>query len=114
MAGRGEEIFRQEETGEGLAEMYGYSDLVRKIFPVETVVLAEGAAGRINTAISELTEKQRAVILARFGIDSGTPKKLSEIAADLKVTPQRVSELEMQGLRHLRRRRFFICGKRPY
>ena len=52
--------------------------------------------------IDAMPIKQRSVILRRFGLDHGTPATLDEIADELGVTPERVRQIQQDGLQRLK------------
>ncbi len=49
-----------------------------------------------------LNDRERKVILMRFGLDDGQPKTLEEIARTLNVSRERVRQIEAMALRKLR------------
>ncbi len=56
----------------------------------------------IKVALSFLDQRERRVLSMRFGIDAGDSMKLDDIADKLKVSGERVRQLESLGLRKLR------------
>ncbi len=52
-------------------------------------------------ALGALTQRERAVILLRYGLGGGEPKTLEEIGRVLGFTRERVRQIEMQALRRL-------------
>ncbi len=52
--------------------------------------------------LDQLNEKQRWVIERRFGINNNEISTLEDLAADLKVTRERVRQIQMEALRVLR------------
>ena len=52
--------------------------------------------------LDELDERERKVLTLRFGLEDGTPQTLEEIGKLLKVTRERVRQLETKALRKLR------------
>ena len=92
-----------------------YANLIWRIFGAD-VTLSEGAAGRIHTALSTLTEREEVIIKARFGIyPEQNPLTLSQIAGELTLTRQRIQGIEAKALRKLRHpnRSAYIRGVRP-
>lgn len=53
--------------------------------------------------VDQLTDKQREVIERRFGLDGSEPSTLEAIAADLHLTRERVRQIQVEALQHLRR-----------
>jgi len=63
------------------------------------------AVGRqvLEQALAALPERPRRVLVLRFGLDSGTPRTLEEVAAVLGVSRERARQLEVRALATLRR-----------
>ncbi|TAK25042.1 MAG: sigma-70 family RNA polymerase sigma factor [Chloroflexota bacterium] len=57
---------------------------------------------KIEEILEGLTQRERAVIRLRFGMDDGTPLTLAEVGGRLGVSRERVRQLEADGLRKLR------------
>jgi RNA polymerase primary sigma factor len=56
----------------------------------------------IDAWLDELSPRERDVVILRFGLNDGRPRKLQEIAATLGVTRERVRQIEAHALRKLR------------
>ena len=56
----------------------------------------------VQVALSFLDKRERKVLSMRFGIGAGDSMKLDDIAEELKVSGERVRQLESLGLRKLR------------
>lgn len=56
----------------------------------------------IKEALKTLTKKERYVLKYRYGLFGAKPKRVSEIAASLGLSGQRVRQIEMESLRKLR------------
>jgi len=52
--------------------------------------------------VNELPEKERTVILARFGLDGAESRTLEEIGQDMRLTRERVRQIESAALARLR------------
>jgi RNA polymerase primary sigma factor len=63
------------------------------------------AVGReaLEQVLAALPERSRRVLVLRFGLDSGTPRTLEEVAAVLGVSRERARQLEVRALATLRR-----------
>jgi RNA polymerase primary sigma factor len=57
---------------------------------------------RLSLLMARLKEKERAVLEARFGLDSGSPRTLEETGAILGLTRERIRQIEQIALRKLR------------
>ncbi|MCL2658105.1 MAG: RNA polymerase sigma factor RpoS [Betaproteobacteria bacterium] len=53
--------------------------------------------------ISQLTDKQRMVIQSRYGLDECDVRTLEELASQLGLTRERVRQIQLEALAHLRR-----------
>jgi RNA polymerase primary sigma factor len=67
--------------------------------------LAVEAVGRqaLAEALDGLPERQRQVLTLRFGLDTGTPRTLDEVAAVIGVSRERARQIELGALAALRR-----------
>jgi RNA polymerase primary sigma factor len=76
-----------EDTGiESPAEATGYSILKDKM----------------NEVLETLTDRERTVLIERFGLIDGKPKTLEEVGVRFKVTRERVRQIEAKALRKMR------------
>lgn len=55
-------------------------------------------------ALNELTDREKNVIILRFGFDDGIPKTLEEVGKDFHVTRERIRQIESKALRKLKKR----------
>jgi RNA polymerase nonessential primary-like sigma factor len=53
--------------------------------------------------LNKLPDKQRLVILRRFGIDNDDPATLEQLAAEMGVTRERVRQIQQEALIKLKR-----------
>ena len=65
---------------------------------VESVMLRE----HIDTLLEDLKERERQVIVRRFGLDDGHPRTLEEVGREFNVTRERIRQIEAKALRKLR------------
>jgi RNA polymerase primary sigma factor len=56
----------------------------------------------MNSALSTLTEREKRILMLRFGISDGSAKTLEEVGNVFKVTRERVRQIEAKALRKLR------------
>ncbi|MBL1208753.1 RNA polymerase sigma factor, RpoD/SigA family [Geminocystis sp. GBBB08] len=59
----------------------------------------------LNRMMSELTQQQQDVIRLRYGLDDGKPLTLSKIGEILKISRERVRQIEREALTKLRKRK---------
>ncbi|MBM3200911.1 MAG: RNA polymerase sigma factor [Chlamydiae bacterium] len=78
--------FLEDTTTESPADATGYSILKDKM----------------NEVLSTLTDRERTVLIERFGLLDGKPKTLEEVGVYFKVTRERVRQIEAKALRKMR------------
>lgn len=78
--------FLEDTAIESPAEATGYSILKDKM----------------NEVLSTLTDRERTVLIERFGLLDGKPKTLEEVGVRFKVTRERVRQIEAKALRKMR------------
>ena len=59
----------------------------------------------LNAALCALPDRDRAVLVLRYGLDDAEPKTLEEIGRRLGLTRERVRQIELESLKHLSRLR---------
>jgi RNA polymerase primary sigma factor len=69
----------------------------------EELVVRSDRAQRLRTAVEDLPERERDVIVLRYGTNGEAPATLRETGRRLGVTPERARQLEDQALRRLSR-----------
>ncbi len=57
---------------------------------------------KMNEVLSTLTDRERTVLIERFGLLDGKPKTLEEVGVRFKVTRERVRQIEAKALRKMR------------
>jgi RNA polymerase sigma factor, sigma-70 family len=87
-----------EEDDSNLGDFVADANVVSPEGNVESVMLRE----HIDTLLSELKERERQVILLRFGLEDGHPRTLEEVGKEFKVTRERIRQIEAKALRKLR------------
>ena len=67
-------------------------------------LLAEAAAAnKLENWLHALSPRQRDVIARRYGLNEGAVQTLAEIAAELRITRERVRQIQLEALARLRR-----------
>jgi RNA polymerase primary sigma factor len=56
----------------------------------------------MNEALNTLTEREKKILMLRFGVSDGNPRTLEEVGNVFKVTRERVRQIEAKALRKLR------------
>ncbi|MBV6457631.1 MAG: RNA polymerase sigma factor SigA [Fimbriimonadaceae bacterium] len=68
----------------------------------ELAYLVREANSRLSSLMECLNDREREVIRLRYGLKDQTPQSLAEVAGKVKVTRERVRQIEMNALRKLR------------
>jgi RNA polymerase primary sigma factor len=58
---------------------------------------------RLLDALDKLPDRERKVLILRFGIGGGSPRTLEEVGRVFNVTRQRIREIEGSALHNMRR-----------
>ncbi|MCC6705187.1 MAG: RNA polymerase sigma factor RpoD [Thermomicrobiales bacterium] len=69
--------------------------------PVE-IAAQQLLKAQISEALSKLTERERKIILLRFGIEDGRFRTLEEVGREFGITRERIRQIEAKALRKLR------------
>lgn len=59
---------------------------------------------KLMNVLDMLTEKERTVLILRFGLDGGIPKTLEQVGSMFYVTRERIRQYEAKALRKIRKR----------
>ncbi len=78
--------FLEDTSADSPAEATGYSILKDKM----------------NEVLATLTERERKVLIQRFGLLDGKPKTLEEVGLQFNVTRERIRQIEAKALRKMR------------
>ncbi len=57
---------------------------------------------QLNEVLSELTDRERRVLILRFGLEDGCPRTLEEVGRTFGVTRERIRQIEAKALKKLR------------
>ncbi|MDO4279926.1 MAG: RNA polymerase sigma factor RpoD [Lachnoclostridium edouardi] len=87
-----------EEDDSNLGDFVADSNVVTPEGNVESVMLRE----HIDTLLGDLKERERQVIVLRFGLEDGHPRTLEEVGKEFNVTRERIRQIEAKALRKLR------------
>ena len=87
-----------EEDDSNLGDFVAESNVVSPEGNVESVMLRE----HIDTLLGDLKERERQVIVLRFGLEDGHPRTLEEVGREFNVTRERIRQIEAKALRKLR------------
>ena len=56
----------------------------------------------MNEVLTTLTDRERTVLIQRFGLLDGKPKTLEEVGVVFNVTRERIRQIEAKALRKMR------------
>lgn len=87
-----------EEDDSNLGDFVADSNALTPEGNVESVMLRE----QINVLLGDLKERERQVIVLRFGLEDGHPRTLEEVGKEFNVTRERIRQIEAKALRKLR------------
>lgn len=87
-----------EEDDSNLGDFVADNNTVTPEANIESVMLRE----HIDTLLQDLKDREREVIILRFGLRDGHPRTLEEVGKEFKVTRERIRQIEAKALRKLR------------
>lgn len=87
-----------EEDDSNLGDFVADNNTVTPEANIESVMLRE----HIDLLLEDLKERERQVIILRFGLEDGHPRTLEEVGTEFGVTRERIRQIEAKALRKLR------------
>ncbi len=87
-----------EEDDSNLGDFVADSNAVTPEGNVENVMLRE----HIDALLGDVKDRERQVIVMRFGLEDGHPRTLEEVGKSFNVTRERIRQIEAKALRKLR------------
>ena len=87
-----------EEDDSNLGDFVADSNTVTPEANIESVMLRE----HIDNLLGDLKEREKQVIVLRFGLEDGHPRTLEEVGKEFNVTRERIRQIEAKALRKLR------------
>ena len=87
-----------EEDDSNLGDFVADTNTVTPEVNIENVMLRE----EIDALLMDLKERERQVIILRFGLEDGHPRTLEEVGKEFNVTRERIRQIESKALRKLR------------
>ncbi len=87
-----------EEDDSSLGDFVADNNTLTPEGNVEAVMLRE----QIDALLDDLKDRERQVIVLRFGLEDGHPRTLEEVGKEFNVTRERIRQIEAKALRKLR------------
>ena len=87
------------ETGVTLATLLADDDQP----PVHETISEGNLIDRLQEVMEVLPDRERLIVIRRFGLDGSAPETLGEIAGDLGITAERVRQLQNAALERLKK-----------
>lgn len=95
-------ISLQAEVGDGGESQFGdFLEDTGADSPAEATGYAI-LKDKMNEVLTTLTERERKVLIQRFGMLDGKPKTLEEVGVEFNVTRERIRQIEAKALRKMR------------
>src|SRR2546422_5059403 len=66
-------------------------------------IVTETDSEMLHEILATLTQRERAILAMRFGLDDGEPKTLEEVGQHFHVTRERIRQIQEQALKQLRK-----------
>ena len=87
-----------EEDDSNLGDFVADNNTVTPEQNIESVMLRE----HIDILLEDLKDREKQVIILRFGLEDGHPRTLEEVGKEFNVTRERIRQIEAKALRKLR------------
>ena len=87
-----------EEDDSNLGDFVADNNTITPEGNVEAVMLRE----HIDVLLNDLKDREKQVIILRFGLEDGHPRTLEEVGKEFNVTRERIRQIEAKALRKLR------------
>jgi len=87
-----------EEDDSNLGDFVADSNAITPEGNVESVMLRE----HIDILLDDLKDREKQVVILRFGLEDGHPRTLEEVGKEFNVTRERIRQIEAKALRKLR------------
>jgi RNA polymerase primary sigma factor len=101
----GEDVSLSDRVGgAGREDRREVEDVLEQVMipAVDEELVHEAVVDQLRKAVAELGRKERAVMRLRFGLDGGEPKTLQEVGDRLKLSRERVRQIESRAKEKLR------------
>jgi RNA polymerase primary sigma factor len=102
---RGEDVSLSDRLGgTGSEDRREVEEILEQVMvpAVDEALVHEAVVDQLRKAVAELGAKEREVMRLRFGLDGGEPKTLREVGSRLKLSRERVRQIESRAKERLR------------
>ena len=79
-------------------------DFVKSDYSLEDEAISNARINEIREIIDSLNEREREIILLRFGFEDGNPHTLEQVGAKFNLTRERIRQIEAKAIRKLKRK----------
>jgi RNA polymerase primary sigma factor len=99
----GEDVSLSDRIG-GREDRREVEDLLEQVMipAIDEALVHQAVVDQLRKAVAELGTKEREVMRMRFGLDGGEPKTLQEVGDRLKLSRERVRQIEYRAKEKLR------------
>jgi RNA polymerase primary sigma factor len=100
------DVSLSEHVGRGDAEGLELGDLIEQasVPAIDDALIHRAGVDRVRQALAELEDKEREVMMLRFGLDrEGEPRTLQEVGDTLGLSRERIRQIEARAKDKLRR-----------
>jgi RNA polymerase primary sigma factor len=99
----GEDVSLSDRVG-GREDRREVEDVLEQVMipAVDEALVHEAVIDQLRKAVAELSAKEREVMRMRFGLDGGEPRTLQEVGDRLKLSRERVRQIEYRAKEKLR------------
>ena len=87
----------EDSTGDELMDMVGDEST-----PVDMLILEKDMENFLMQALDQLTEREKQIIIYRYGLDNEKPKTLEQIGSIYDLSRERIRQIENQALGKLK------------
>lgn len=87
----------EDSTGDELMDMVGDEST-----PVDMLILEKDMENFLMQALDQLTDREKQIIIYRYGLDNEKPKTLEQIGAIYDLSRERIRQIENQALGKLK------------
>jgi RNA polymerase primary sigma factor len=103
LGGRGDDLSLSAPTRADAPGVLGDAMADERLTPVEDALIRRAELERLAAALGDLDRRERQVVRLRFGLGDDEPRTLQEIGDRLRLSRERVRQIEARATEKLRR-----------